>query len=328
MVSTTRGGAIGDQYPIYIGPWVNWSHGQLMGATLTLKQADANLLIAFIAFFIAFVATRFWRILCFALHQFYSTPKPQESLYHQRQAILRNSSSPEESLKLLCQLLWSYQSSRRPRSTFALFAAVLCIASFTTAGIFSSSILMSTPAGNEVLIDSKHCGYTLSPARTQPGFWYSDMFLAERVNNAANHAQRCYSNNSDNDLGCGGFATNRLPSTVNVTASCPFSNEMCRNISTNIRFDTGYIDSHDDFGLNTPPDKRIKWRSILHCAPLVTKGFTSQRNVSSLGSVTFYHYGRLAGLGNYTYAAQSVASQYSITRSSDITMHSTQYQLE
>jgi hypothetical protein len=47
-----------DQYPVRLGTWVNWSRGQIMGATLTLRRQDADLLIAFTAFFVAFVANR------------------------------------------------------------------------------------------------------------------------------------------------------------------------------------------------------------------------------------------------------------------------------
>ncbi|GAW20236.1 hypothetical protein ANO14919_097350 [Xylariales sp. No.14919] len=63
----------GDQYQIYVGIWTNWSRGQGMGSTLTLSQQDADLIFAFTAFFIAFVTTRAWRVLCFTLHRLYST---------------------------------------------------------------------------------------------------------------------------------------------------------------------------------------------------------------------------------------------------------------
>jgi hypothetical protein len=48
------------QYAVYTGYWTNWSQSPVFRATLTLTRSDANLLIAFIAFFIAFVGTRFW----------------------------------------------------------------------------------------------------------------------------------------------------------------------------------------------------------------------------------------------------------------------------
>ncbi|KAI1157431.1 hypothetical protein F5B18DRAFT_645083 [Nemania serpens] len=96
-----------DQYPVHLGIWTNWSGGRVLGATLTLRRSDANLLIAFTAFYIAFVASRFWRIVCFAFHRQYATATSQSALYHQRQAILRNSSTPEEGMLQLARLMWA-----------------------------------------------------------------------------------------------------------------------------------------------------------------------------------------------------------------------------
>lgn len=77
-----------DPYPVYVGAWTNWSRGRVLGATLTLSRRDADLLIAFTAFFVAFVATRVWRILCFAIHRFCSKKTPQNAIYHQHQVSL------------------------------------------------------------------------------------------------------------------------------------------------------------------------------------------------------------------------------------------------
>lgn len=322
---------LADQYPVHIGLWTNWSRGRVMGATYTFKQSDANVLIAFVAFFIAFVSTRFWRILCFVLHRLYSTPDPQSAVYYQCQAILRNCSSPEEGIRLLFQLLWSGRSQKRFRSITAAITAMLCVFAFTAAGIFSS--LISTSIGNEVLVKSANCGYMSYPTLTQPGFSNAYSYKAERLDNAANYAQRCYSNNSDEYLNCGSFVKNKLSAfTIDKTAGCPFRNGICRETSKNLHIDTGYLDSHSDFGLNTPPDQRILWRNVLHCAPLVTNGFTSSRNTPSLGNLTFYDYGPLIGdvisVRNHTYAAQSVESQYAFLLSPDTAANSGYYRLE
>lgn len=165
------------QYPVYVGFWVNWSRGRIMGATYTLKQTDANVLIAFIAFFIALVSTRFWRIICFILHQLYSTSDPRSAIYHQCQAILRNCSSPEEGVRLLFQLLWSGRPQTHPWPIFAASTAILCMAAFTTAGVFSS--LISASANNEILIKSSNYGYIKYPSITEPGFSSAYGYIAE-----------------------------------------------------------------------------------------------------------------------------------------------------
>lgn len=109
---------------------------------------------------------------------------------------------------------------------------------------------------------------------------------------------------------------------------------MCKETSTNLRLDTGYLDSHTDFGLNTIPNQRILWRNALHCAPVATKGFTGSGNITSLpslGNLTFYNYGPLGdnpnGI-NHTYAAQDVESQYARLLSSEIFITSGDYLLE
>lgn len=54
---------------VHLGLWTDWSRGAVFGRTLTMTRGNANLLIAFTASFVAIVATRFWRILCLAIHR-------------------------------------------------------------------------------------------------------------------------------------------------------------------------------------------------------------------------------------------------------------------
>lgn len=58
------------QYPVYLGTWTNWSRGRVMGATLTTTRQYGNLFIAFTAFFVGFVASRFWKMAWLVI-QFY-----------------------------------------------------------------------------------------------------------------------------------------------------------------------------------------------------------------------------------------------------------------
>lgn len=299
-----------------------------MGATLTLKRSDADFLIAFTAFFIAFVSTRTWRVLCFCYHGSFSTSSPQDAVYHQRQAILRNSSSPENGMYLLWKLIFTGHHLRRSsRTLFSALTAVACIAIFTLAGGFSSRI--STSMGNEVLIQSANCGTAVPPstavdADTLMAF---QPYMASKVMDAANHAQQCYLNNYGPD--CSLFVTPRLRSKQNFNASCPFSEEICRSQSGNIRLDSGFVDSHEHFGMNSPPDQRIRWRQVVHCAPLVTAGFTSQENSSQ--AFTRYHYGRFGPINDtvdYVYKVPSLESQYSAILSDDSLISHKTYNIE
>ncbi|KAI1739076.1 hypothetical protein F4680DRAFT_466641 [Xylaria scruposa] len=304
-----------DEYPVYVGVWTNWSRGQILGSTLTLTRRESDLLVAFTAFFIAFIATRAWRIICFAIHRSGSQKTPQNIVYHQHQAILRNSSTAEGAVELLSSILWANKNSTgrfRPLSTAVI--ATLCISSFTIAGGFSSYI--STAIGDEVLMKSMNCGQVDRnlTANDDP---VSVAYTTVQINNAANYAQQCYSSSGGdgNLLGCGRFVKKEIIASVDKKATCPFHTSLCRNGTSNIRIDSGYLSSHDHFGLNSPPDQRVLFRNVYSCAPLVTNGYTSQSN-TSFGEATLYHYGNSSGGLGYAYAAKSLQNQYSFYFSS------------
>ncbi|KAI0551764.1 hypothetical protein F4679DRAFT_537883 [Xylaria curta] len=311
------------QYPVYVGVWTNWSRGRILGATLTLNRRDADLLIAFTAFFISFLASRTWRIICFIFHRCYSTANSQDATYHQRQAILRNSSSPESGIYMLSKLLWTNRRSNKWfRPLPAVLGAIFCLAAFTVAGGFSSQI--STAIGNEVLIESSNCGASArATSFAQPETLETfGSYQATILSNAANYAQQCYSQNNSGLLDCGRFVTNRIPNEIDMKANCPFRKDVCKSQSENLRIDSGYIDSHKHLGLNAPVSQRFLYRNVLHCAPLSTAGFTSQRNLS-VGPATLYHYGSVYSSGrvdDYVYAAKPVETQYSEAKSDDFTV--------
>lgn len=278
---------------VYVGVWTNWSRGQVLGATVTTTKEYGSLLIAFTAFFIAFVSSRFWRILCLILHRSYSTQEKRDAIYHQRQIVLRNASSPESGLVAFIRLLLAWRKTAlksQARLMPLLLLSVLSLSAFTVAGGFSSAI--STSIGDEVLLKPSQC--SLIPP-------YEDINInsavralyAERLNNAVNYAQQCYNTSSSGALDCGRFRTSHLPTTrANKSADCPFQNDICRTQEDNLRLDTGYIDSNGQLGLNTPTDQRFAWRYVLHCAPLRTSNYTSHIIEDGVGSVR-YHYGNM-----------------------------------
>ncbi|KAI1364789.1 hypothetical protein F5Y08DRAFT_353259 [Xylaria arbuscula] len=320
----------GNQYPIYVGIWTNWSRGRVFGSTLTLSRQDADLLIAFTAFFIAFVTTRVWRIICFTLHRGYSTADPRDAIYHQRQTIFRNSSSPESGIQMLIWLLWANRHSKEwLRPLPAAIAAILCITIFTVAGGFSSRI--SSAVGDEVLIKTSNCGYPQVITEPADPLYLPDLYLsAAIISKAANYVQQCYSNENAGLLDCSRFAKQYITNNIDKKANCPFKSHVCRSESANLRIDSGYLDSHDTLGVNAPPDERILFRSVLHCAPLKTTGFAHERN-SSIGKYVFYQYGNYSGSVHETfdwvYAAPSVEAQYAAIESNDISVSIANYDL-
>ncbi|KAI1348756.1 hypothetical protein F5Y01DRAFT_306503 [Xylaria sp. FL0043] len=225
---------------------------------------NGNLLIAFTVFYISFVATRFWTIICF-LHNYYSTQQPRTTVHHQRQVILRISSSPESGLALLLQLLWAWKNPRGP-VTMILFPLILvttCLLSFTIA------------------------------------------------------AQQCYGAKSLSILGCDTFVTAHLPiAKIDTSYECPFKGDICRSADSNIRLDTGFIDSNHHFGVNTQNSERFAYRYVVTRTPLQTEGYTSEYTVINQTWVR-YHYGTFTvpdgenqTTVDYIYIASSVEAQY------------------
>lgn len=270
-----------DYYTIYEGVWTNWSRGKVLGSTITLNRRDGGLLISFITLFITQVGTAFWRVLCFTLHQNLSAEAPRDALYHQRQAILRNSANGASGLWSLVEVLWTWRRYEKHRPYYRILPTIIFtvffIGSFAVAGIFSSKIATST--GTEVLVSSEHCGYMDEVHSTATQYLtILAPYGRKRATDSDNYAQNCYTNTSSPE-GCRMYVKKQLPWTSNRNASCPFPKEICKNEYNNLELDTGFIDSNDHLGINAPPDQRMGYRTVFRCAPLAVDNYTTNVSV-------------------------------------------------
>ncbi|KAJ4353322.1 uncharacterized protein N0V89_005050 [Didymosphaeria variabile] len=290
---------VDNQPRIFLGVWINWSKGNVLGSTLTVTQTNGALLVAFVALFVTFAGTRLWRISCFFFHRGYSASGPQDGIYHQRQAVLKNSDNATAGLISWYLLLRAWRKiGHRPyrrMAPIALFTIMLAV-SVAAASLLSSRI--SSAMGQEVLIRGE-CGVNLlghyiagqdknPEVETSPEFFTVLLpFLSRRLISFSNYALSCYANNSDS-RGCNTFVKSRLPFTSNRTANCPFQQDICRLSNGNILLDTGYLNSHVDMGFNAPVQNRFFYRRTTHCAPLVTEGYKSIKNSSESGAKSSY----------------------------------------
>ncbi|KAI0453580.1 hypothetical protein F5B21DRAFT_479152 [Xylaria acuta] len=307
-----------DDDSVYLGVWTNWSRGSILGPTLTISREHGNYVIALTAFFIAFIATRFWRICCLVFHRFYSTTGPSDAAHHQRQIILCNSSSPESGLVSLVNHFWAWRRLGKRRLcelSFLIIFVMLCISGFVVAGSFSSKI--ATDVGNEVLLRAEDCGFIHLPAAAQ-NQTPTNSLTYQKINAATNYAEECYSNDQIlSVVECKRFIVPKLPTAVvNYTAGCPFEDSICRSNGSNLMLDTGYIDSSEHLGLNTPHSQRFQMRRVLHCAPLRTEGFESTITTSNQSRVVYNYGGTVLGskdnfiTANYTYEVERIRIQY------------------
>ncbi|KAH8898663.1 hypothetical protein GQ53DRAFT_358234, partial [Thozetella sp. PMI_491] len=290
--------------------------------------SNGDLLIAFTAFFVGWVASRFWRIVCRLFHQYYSTGDPRDALHHQRLAILRNSETAESGLWGFSALYLSWRgSSRQPfmRSLPTVSTAVFCVCAFATASGFSSRI--STGIGNEILLQGAGCGLPNRDATAGPanvtGVNLINAYRARLVRDAENYARQCYSpaGQGSGIFDCDRFVVNQLPISINENAPCPFDSDVCRSNTSNLLLDTGYLDSHVHLGLNAPPDERILFRHVYHCAPLKTEGRSINVTIDGEDYTKYYYGSMISGpgdnltLSNYTFQAQSLDTQYTKKKS-------------
>lgn len=116
---------------------------------------------------------------------------------------------------------------------------------------------------------------------------------------------------------CNTFAVDRLPATIDNNAPCPCNETICFSKS-NIKLDTGYLDSNEHLGINFPPDERVLYRHFYSCATLQTQGNTEDRT-GVHRNFTRYHYGLGGWMDptdgrptrlNFTYEELSLETQF------------------
>ncbi|KAI8625216.1 hypothetical protein F5Y19DRAFT_479921 [Xylariaceae sp. FL1651] len=308
--------ATATQYSVHTGLWINWSNGRVFGATLTLTRSDGALLTAFLALTVTVIGAQLWRIFCFTTHYLLSSAtKPGDALYHQIQAVLRNTSEPAGGVVKFLQLglAWNRRGVRALYRTLPVLLATVIITIGTAIGSgFSSKIAV----GNEVLLSGDNCSWVEINGNTDAVLEYTLIgpYTATKLQVDATYAQQCYPRvSSPGELGCQTFIRQKIPFDVITNATCPFSQDtsICRSNDSNIIVDTGLIDSHFDMGLNLPPSERFQYRRVMSCAPLSTDGRHSVYNLSATRSNVRYFYGPYwsdqSGDSNYTYQTSSDA---------------------
>ena len=256
--------------PVYIGPWINWAHGPVVGATVTLSQRSGNLLISFVATFVTLVGAQLWRILSFIIHQVRASQHPQDGLHYQQQIVFRNTSGPGGLAWTFLQQLWYWPGKARAvvlRTVPWIIFSVLYIALFAIIATFSAEV--SKASGKLRLVDGNDCGYwTVDPTldSTDPDVYRA--FNQKMANDSlvsATYARACYGG-TPNKLQCQNFPVQNIPWTAKQNAPCPFDSGVCGTAS--FQMTTGRIDSYADLGINLPPSERVQLIKDTTCAPL------------------------------------------------------------
>ncbi|KAF2691131.1 hypothetical protein K458DRAFT_438815 [Lentithecium fluviatile CBS 122367] len=280
---------------VFTGFWINRAYGSCYGATLTLRRQHGGFLIAFLAIYVSLTGKSFWKIARFLLHSYFSSAATTDGVYHQRQNVLRNAKAAPDAVAEVFWIMLAWRPRARrtvSRLMFVMVVAFFVTAGFVTAGVFSSRVAANS--SNEVILLGSGCGTQVSAP------------FGQETADLLNYRQRRILEHLITALQCQTFMKPRLPYTVDINSSCPFSDKICRRTSGNILLDTGLLDSSEDFGINAGPRFRVRMKR--HCAPLTTNGFSHVYTDPEHPADKFmrYTYGR----ANYTIVANEAENAF------------------
>ena len=312
---------------VYIGLWINWSHGAVAGSTITLSNRAGGFLTAFLAILVSFAGAACWRITSYAVHQCRASRDYKDTLHHQQQVILCNTGSPAGALWTFVQLPWYWRRNAVRSFLRVLPLALLALlnsAAFGIAGIFSSEVIKA--AGNETLIRSPNCGLLTLTAGAAETVQNAAAFASMELNDtlaATTYSWACY-DNTQNILGCSQFVQQQLHWTSKTNATCPFSPDLCIYGGTAAyEMDTGLLDTHTHLGINAAKPDRVQYRKVTSCSPIHSKGHVETFNQTSPNLIAtgdlFYRYlyGPIVNESDYTYQYDTHAStdiqEYTLT---------------
>lgn len=254
---------------IYTGLWVNHSLGKVLGTTLTLTNKNGTILVAFLATLVTAAGHSAWTIIRYIFHQLRASDKPHDALFWQQQAALKNSSSALGTALVFLRMSWAWRRHERRKfwrswTLLIVVVAIIISAVFTAAAIFSSQVTQN--AGTAFLVRSPNCGlwqFSSDQLVEWQIKWLNDTHIAQ------NYARTCYQGGAADSRLCDKYKVPEIKWHTDTEADCPFSVETClSNDSAPMSMDTGYLDSHEIFGLNAAPEERVVVRKKTTCSPL------------------------------------------------------------
>ncbi|KAH8646918.1 hypothetical protein BX600DRAFT_443886 [Xylariales sp. PMI_506] len=256
------------------GLWHDKSQNLVLGATLTLSIQQANLLLTALAFLVTLTAGSFWNIFAMVLHSRLVKGKISHVLGLQHQVVLRNSGTAVATMvnAVMIHLAWRERGApklwTRTLGTFLPALLVWCV--FAAASIFTSRVALSSQSGATIaLLEPNNCGFftynisDLNAAVAQINKMTNDTLQAR------NYVNTYYNNATISPTGSN-FKSILLPYSVDTSAACPFPNATRCKVgpSSAMAMTSGFLDSYEDFGINSSPSDRVKFQYNMTCSPI------------------------------------------------------------
>lgn len=239
---------------------------------------------AFLALFVSLAGGHLWGIVCFITHQINATPARKDDTHHQVQLTLRNAKSAPDLVSDLIRVICSRDDTRI--RTLMRLIPLITLAGLHITAIYGASILSSQLIArtDEVLTIEKSCGWKRDPAEFISLDFSDDgnieatasllVMARNDVRKSASYARDCYGQRRGHSTGCDAYVRPIVPYHANLSVPCPFDEKICSGLG--VTFDTGFIRSDVDLGINTHPDDGLAVRKVLTCAPLAGEKYTDK----------------------------------------------------
>ncbi|KAG8624986.1 hypothetical protein KVT40_006737 [Elsinoe batatas] len=281
---------------VHTGLWTNWEAGPVIGRTLTVDYQTGAYIVAALAIFVRIVGARMWDVIRFILFRLSSSPQPEDGLYHQQQAALRNVEGNSQILIVLLDLwlAWRKKIDLAIRRTSRIsIPAIINYIAFAAAGIFVSRVTNARP-GSEVLLTRSNtgCGYmdffAAKDLGTPSMAQRLHMFSAYRSIESQAYAlsEQCYSGSEPiPSTACPVFGRNLVPWKLITGVDCPFGAELCDGADT-VKLTSGRIDSLHHMGINSEPEHTAYLEIESTCSILNITSRLKEGTLSSIRSST------------------------------------------
>ncbi|KAK4168361.1 hypothetical protein QBC43DRAFT_341595 [Cladorrhinum sp. PSN259] len=291
------------------GPWRDHSLRGWYASMITVDVGTAALIISGLTIFITLVSGRFWAIVVYAMYQLRAANGEKDVLHHQHQLAYRNSSSNLDAIWNIIRIGWAWRRRAHLnvlRTLLFLLPPVICFAGFTAASLFSTKVTTPAYRASRVRVAPRNCGYlnwnspenynmngNLSEEGTRVyGKWWTENILASRI-----YARSCYTNRAVDSPSCNVLPVQQFQYTTSETEPCPFAEKRCLlGQDTSFRMITPWLDSHEHFGINAPPNQRVSIRRSATCSVLNVNDLTAKAPGSSQGSNIWYYFLGSSGL--------------------------------
>ncbi|KIW71682.1 hypothetical protein PV04_03820 [Phialophora macrospora] len=272
---------------VHEGVWTNYSRGKVWGFTWTLRPTHAVIMTNTLAVLVTVCGVQLFNIIRYMLYRRGISYQPETPHMQKQQNILKVAVSDMATAQSMLSLAWKQRRSSGKRSirayTIGVFAVIYTVL-FWVAGIFSNKAISSSSTTGpwEVLSKSKSCGVwnqtymdqiSSLDISTEDNFEMLVQFNSKKgqdVQLSLEYAQECYlarSYSLNMSSTCKTFKTSSLIAGYG-NGTCPFPSHLCHDNSETAVLDTGYIDSHDDLGINAKPEDRIRYRRVTTCTVL------------------------------------------------------------